>query len=189
VHLLVNSTGLKLSGPGEWLVEKHGTKTRRAWKKLHIGVDAGTGQILASTLTGNEVDDGSQADPLLDQVAGPLASFTGDGAYDRDDVSTAVTERHPEASIIVPSRSMRCRVGLPKPSLRWHSSGYAARTFASSVHAARHAFGTHQQARPNRVAENVRVCEARSRRGGDRQVQARGIPAEGVRAHRPASGD
>ncbi|MDQ2803360.1 MAG: transposase, partial [Pseudomonadota bacterium] len=111
MHLLVDSTGLKLSGPGEWLVEKHGTKTRRAWKKLHIGVDAGTGQILASTLTGNEVDDGSQADPLLDQVAGPLASFTGDGAYDRDDVSTAVTERHPEASIIVPPRSMPVALG------------------------------------------------------------------------------
>ena len=43
VHLLVDSTGLKLGGPGEWLVEKHGTKTRRAWRKLHLGVDAGTG--------------------------------------------------------------------------------------------------------------------------------------------------
>src|SRR3954471_24073410 len=42
VHLLVDSTGLKLGGPGEWLVEKHGTKTRRAWRKLHLGVDAGT---------------------------------------------------------------------------------------------------------------------------------------------------
>src|SRR5829696_4138150 len=45
VHLLVDSTGLKLCGPGEWLVEKHGTKTRRSWRKLHLGVDADTGQI------------------------------------------------------------------------------------------------------------------------------------------------
>jgi hypothetical protein len=87
------------------VLEKHATKTRRARKKLHIGVDAGTGQIPASTLTGNEVDDGSQTDPLLDQVTGPLASFTGDGGYDRADVCTAVIERHPEASIIVPPRS------------------------------------------------------------------------------------
>jgi hypothetical protein len=43
VHLLVDSTGVKLSGPGEWLVEKHGTKRRRAWRKLHLGIDARTG--------------------------------------------------------------------------------------------------------------------------------------------------
>src|SRR4029453_9194091 len=43
LHLLVDSTALRLSGPGEWLLEKHGTKTRRAWRKLHLGVDAGTG--------------------------------------------------------------------------------------------------------------------------------------------------
>ena len=47
MHLLVDSTGLKLCGAGEWLVEKHGTKTRRSWRKLHLGVDADTGQIVA----------------------------------------------------------------------------------------------------------------------------------------------
>src|SRR4051795_223686 len=48
VHLLVDSTGLKLSGAGEWLVEKHGSR-RRSWRKLHIGVDADTGRIVAAT--------------------------------------------------------------------------------------------------------------------------------------------
>ena len=80
MHLLVDSTGLKLCGAGEWLVEKHGTRTRRSWRKLHLGVDADTGQIVASALTTNDVDDGAQADPLLDQVTGPVASVTGDGA-------------------------------------------------------------------------------------------------------------
>src|SRR3982751_5358839 len=70
VHLLVDSTGLKLCGPGEWLVEKHGTKTRRSWRKLHLGVDADTGQIVAAALTGREVDDGNQVGPLLDQITG-----------------------------------------------------------------------------------------------------------------------
>jgi hypothetical protein len=51
------------------------------------------------------VDDGSQVDSLLDQVGGPLASFTGDGAYDQDGVTSSVTERHPEAAIIVPPRA------------------------------------------------------------------------------------
>jgi Transposase DDE domain len=92
IHLLVDSTGLKLCGAGEWLVEKHGAKARRAWRKLHIGVDAGTGQIMASTLTTKEVDDGAQVGPLLAQLTDPLASFIGDGAYDQDVVYAAVAE-------------------------------------------------------------------------------------------------
>src|SRR5215204_4462310 len=48
MHLLVDSTGLRLCGPGEWLVEKHGTRTRRSWRKLHLGVDADTGQVVAA---------------------------------------------------------------------------------------------------------------------------------------------
>src|SRR3954462_11775020 len=102
---LVDSTGLKLCGTGEWLLEKHGTKTRRSWRKLHIGMDAETGQIVAAALTTNDVDDGSQVGPLLDQVDGPVASFTGDGAYDQEGVAAAVAERHPEAMVIVPPRS------------------------------------------------------------------------------------
>jgi hypothetical protein len=51
VHLLLDSTGLKLGGAGEWLVEKHGAKTRRSRRKLHLGVDADTGQIVAAQLT------------------------------------------------------------------------------------------------------------------------------------------
>src|SRR3982751_3289496 len=105
VHLLVDSTGLKLCEPGEWLIEKHGTRRRRSWKTLHIGMDADTGRIVASELTPHAVDDGSQVVPLLDQVTGPLASFTGDGAYDRKDVYDAVLERHPDARVIVPPRS------------------------------------------------------------------------------------
>jgi hypothetical protein len=105
LHLLVDSTGLKLCGTGEWMVEKHGAKTRRSWRKLHIGLDADTGQIVAVALTTKEVDDGAEVGPLLDQVAGPVASFTADGAYDQEGVSTTVAERRPEAAIIVPSRS------------------------------------------------------------------------------------
>ena len=105
LHLLVDSTGLKLCGAGEWLVEKHGAKTRRSWRTLHIGLDADTGEIVAAALTRKEVDDGSQVGPLLDQVTGQVASFTANGAYDQDSVSTAVAKRHPAAAIIVPPRS------------------------------------------------------------------------------------
>ncbi len=68
LHLLVDSTGLKLCGAGEWLVEKHGTKTRRSWRKLHIGLDADTGQIVAATLTTKEAGDGAEVGPLLDHA-------------------------------------------------------------------------------------------------------------------------
>ncbi len=105
LHLLVDSTGLKLCGAGEWLIEKHGAKTRRSWRKLHIGLDADTGQIVAATLTNKERDDGAEVGPLLDQVAGAVTSFTADGAYDQEGVAAAVAERHPEAAIIVPPRS------------------------------------------------------------------------------------
>ena len=105
LHLLVDSTGLKLCGAGEWLVEKHGTRKRRAWRKLHIGVDADTGEIVAATLTTKDIDDASEVGPLLEQVERPLASFTADGAYDQDSIYNAVTARDPEAAVIVPPRS------------------------------------------------------------------------------------
>ena len=105
MHLLVDSTGLKLCGSGEWLLEKHGTKTRRSWRELHIAVDADTGQIEAATLTTNDVDDASQVGALLDQVDGPVTSFTADDAYDQDGVYGEVVACHSEASVIVPPRS------------------------------------------------------------------------------------
>ena len=105
VHLLVDSTGLKLCGPGEWLVEKHSSKRRRGWRKLHLATDADTGRIVAAVLTNKDADDGSQVGALLDQIEGAVASFTGDGAYDRDDVYAEVTTRHPEAAVIVPPRA------------------------------------------------------------------------------------
>jgi len=105
LYLLVDSTGLKLCGAGEWLVEKHGAKTRRSWRKLHIGLDADTGQIVAVVLTTKDIDDGAEVGRLLDQVSGPVASFTVDGAYDQEGVFASVAERHPAAAIIVPPKS------------------------------------------------------------------------------------
>ena len=105
MHLLVDSTGLRLCGAGEWLLEKHGTKTRRSWRTLHIGLDAGSGQIVAASLTAKEVDDGAEVGPLLDQVTGAVASFAADGGYDQDRVYASVAERYPEAAVVVPPRT------------------------------------------------------------------------------------
>ena len=105
VHLLVDSTGLKLCGPGEWLVEKRGARRRRSWRKLHLATDADTGRIVASALTDKDADDGAQTGPLLDRIDGPIASFTADGAFDREDVYEAVAARRPDAPVVVPPRS------------------------------------------------------------------------------------
>ncbi len=90
----------------EWLGERQGARTRRrGWRRLHPATDADTGRIVASALTDKDADDGSQVGPLLDRIEGPVASFTGDGAYDRDDVYAEVAARHPEAAVVVPPRS------------------------------------------------------------------------------------
>ena len=102
IHLLADSTRLQLCGPGEWLV---GSGRRRPWRKLHIGVDAGTGRIVASSLTASDVDDASQVGSLLDQVARPITSFAADGAYEQDGAYGEIAAGHPGASVIVPPPS------------------------------------------------------------------------------------
>src|SRR5689334_24256518 len=82
LHLLVDSTGLKIYGEGEWLDQKHGVRSRRRWRKLHIGIDAGTHDIVASELTPDDVGDVSEVPELLDQVDTDIASMIADGAYD-----------------------------------------------------------------------------------------------------------
>jgi hypothetical protein len=68
-------------------------------------MDVDTGEIVAATLTTNDLDDASQIGPLLDQMEGPLTSFTGDGAYDQDNVYGAVINRDPDAAVVVPPRA------------------------------------------------------------------------------------
>jgi hypothetical protein len=68
-------------------------------------MDAGSGQIVAASLTAKEVDDGAEVGLLLDQVTGVVASFIGDGGYDQDRVYASVAERHPEAAVVVPPRA------------------------------------------------------------------------------------
>ena len=72
---------------------------------LHLATDTDTGRIVASVLTDKDADDGSQVGPLLERIDGAVASLTGDGAYDRDDVYAEVAARHPDAAVVVPPRS------------------------------------------------------------------------------------
>ena len=118
LHLLVNSTGLKLCGAGEWLHEKHGAKVRRSWRKLHLGVDAGTGRIAVSLLTARDADDVSQVGPLLDQIEEPLASLRATTPMTRNAsprASAPATRTPPSSCRRVPPR---CRARRPRPHPR-----------------------------------------------------------------------
>ena len=105
IHLLIDSTGLKIYDEGEWPDQKCGIRSPRRWRKLHLGVDADTHEIVAVELTQDDVGDVPEIVGLLDQVVTPVASVIADGAYDGETVYDAVMDRHPEADIVIPPRA------------------------------------------------------------------------------------
>ena len=99
-----DSTGLTFHGPGEWDRLKHGEK-RRAWRKLHLSVDAGTGEILAFELTDGDTADAALAGPLVGHAGGRIRSVTADGAYDGAPVHAAIRAARPQRSppkVVIP---------------------------------------------------------------------------------------
>jgi hypothetical protein len=102
IHLLIDSTGLKVFGAGVCLQERHGARARRTWKKLHLAMDADTGMVMASTLTGSDVGDPSQVAPLLDQIEASIASVTVDGAYDGMPTYEVVAVHGEDIRVIIP---------------------------------------------------------------------------------------
>jgi hypothetical protein len=109
VNVVIDSTGLKVFGAGDWQREKHGGQGRRTWRKLHLAVDPDTGEILASELTATGDGDASQVGPLLEQIPGQIASVTADRAYDGEPVYRIVAQRDPAAAVIIPPRSTAVR--------------------------------------------------------------------------------
>jgi len=105
VTVVIDPTGLKVFGTGEWHLEKHGGTARRSWRKLHLAVDPDTGEVLASDLTTREEGDASLVGPLLDQIARPIGMVLADGAYDGEPIYRAVAARTPEAEVIIPPRA------------------------------------------------------------------------------------
>ena len=102
LHLAIDATGLKVYGEGEWKVRVHGPAKRRVWRKLHLGVDALTGEILAHALTPSETHDGTELPDLLAAVDGPIAAVYADKAYDAFDIHSAILAR--AARPVIPPR-------------------------------------------------------------------------------------
>lgn len=104
LHLLVDSTGVKMLGEGEWKTKKHGADYRRQWRKVHLGIDAKTLEIRAIEVTSNSVGDAPMLPELLAQIASTttIATVTGDGAYDTKACHAAIAAIG--ASAIIPTR-------------------------------------------------------------------------------------
>ena len=106
IDVVVDSTGLKVFGEGEWKMRKHGKSKRRTWRKLHLAVNPDTHEIEAEALTENGCDDASEVDDLLDQATNKVGGFYGDGAYDKRKTYKTLEKRHIRA-IIPPRRNAK----------------------------------------------------------------------------------
>ena len=112
VHLVVDSTGCKIYGEGEWKVRQHGISKRRTWRKLHLAVDEATGEIMAALLSSNGMSDSEALPGLLDEIGEPIAQLSGDGGYDQRRCYDTLRERqeeqeHPIKVTIPPRRGAR----------------------------------------------------------------------------------
>jgi hypothetical protein len=83
IDVVVDSTGLKVFGVGEWRSQAYRTPKRKTWRKLHLSINAATQEIVAEVLTSNRADDADLVPELLAQVGSPVAKLYGDGAYDK----------------------------------------------------------------------------------------------------------
>jgi hypothetical protein len=115
LHVLVDSTGLKVYGAGQWLEEKHGARSRRNWRKLHLAVDADSGEIIAHRLTDQNTDDPSQVAPLLDQIDREIDQFTADRAYDGKPTYHTILQHSSTTNIVIPPRVTAVESGNTGP--------------------------------------------------------------------------
>lgn len=111
-HLVIDSTGLKVYGEGEWKVRQYGYSKRRTWRKLHLGVDETTEEIIAALVTTNDVSDDEGFSDILDQVDEEITQITTDGAYDKRKVYTAINDRNDRSetkirAVIPPKRGAK----------------------------------------------------------------------------------
>ena len=98
-HVVVDSTGVKVYGEGEWKVRQHGYSKRRTWRKLHLAVDEATGEILAAVVSTNNVSDDEAFSDLMDSIEGEIEAVSADGAYDKRKCYDAIAERGAQAQI------------------------------------------------------------------------------------------
>jgi hypothetical protein len=111
MDIVLDSTGLKFHGPGEWAWAKHDEK-RRPWRKLHVSLDADRGEIVAHALTDHDTSDASQVGGLVARSASRIRTVFADGAYDGGPVYAAIRAARPAKSppkIVIPPQPQSIR--------------------------------------------------------------------------------
>ena len=163
IHLVVDSTGLKIFGEGEWLEQKHKTKRkRRSWRKLHLGLDLVSGEIVCSDLTTDDVGDPTALPDLLDQVDGPVDLFLADGAYDGEPTSNVLAARFGlmiEVTIPPPKNAILSPYAAKDPTAR---DCHVAEIAARGRMAWQNATGYNQRSRGETLMGDGRLLSGRS---------------------------
>jgi hypothetical protein len=104
LNLVLDSTGLKIYGEGEWKVRKHGYSKHRTWRKLHVGANPDNSEIQVVVLTENSISDDAVVKQMLEQIEQTLLSCAADGAYDKRRVYEVLNAHSPEVEILIPPR-------------------------------------------------------------------------------------
>lgn len=106
-HIVIDSTGLKVYGEGEWKVRKHGYSKRRTWRKLHLSINPETHEIVAELLTSNSVDDAAAGVEMLQAIDEPPKTVSGDGAYDKRKFYDECLAQEIENVVVPPQRNAK----------------------------------------------------------------------------------
>ena len=114
-HVVIDSTGVKIFGEGEWKVRQHGYSKRRTWRKLHLAVNEATSEIMASVVSENSLTDGEALADLLEQIPEQIEQVSTDGAYDWFSCYESIAQR--QARAVIPPREnakikQRKKVGI-----------------------------------------------------------------------------
>ena len=105
LHIIFDSTGVKVFGEGEWKVRKHGYSKRRTWRKIHVGMCAESGQVVVNAISSNDVSDDQAMLQMMDALDGtPFGDVLGDGAYDTTECRESICD-HGGKSVIPPDKS------------------------------------------------------------------------------------
>lgn len=106
--VIVDATGIKVQGDGEWKVKIHGKGRPRKWIKLHIAIDGKTQEIVGEMTTESSMDDGKAFPALIGQLSGRPKEVIGDGAYDDKEIRDLIKKKGGKALIPPPSNGV-CR--------------------------------------------------------------------------------
>jgi hypothetical protein len=161
LHLVVDSTGLKVFGEGEWKVRKHGYSKRRTWRKVHLAMDAKSGQICAALMTHQDVGDAEVLPELLDQIPSgtPIDIVGGDGAYDTRQCHAVIAA--PAATPSIPPRDGAKPWSQRTPGAAWRNDVIEA-IARSSRREWKRASGYHRRSLAETLMYRLKVLTGRS---------------------------